>query len=205
MELGSLIRSFQLERPPQRKIAPQWNLSLVLQSLLKPPFEPIAKCELKFLTLKTVFLVALASGRRRSELHALCFDSHHFRQNQDQSMVTLYPDLDFVAKNQALDAVAEPIKLSAFTSVGGADARLECGVYDRLHIYPLFGIFYFPWHRHQIEAFTVYIRKTERFTISNVESQVFTPNNSRLDPGSNPGCPRDKRMSYHWTNCASLD
>ena len=111
-ELGSLIRSFQLERPPQRKIAPQWNLSLVLQSLLKPPFEPtrIAKCELKFLTLKTVFLVALASGRRRSELHALCFDSHHFRQNQDQSMVTLYTDLDFVAKNQALDAVAEPIK-----------------------------------------------------------------------------------------------
>ena len=120
-ELSSLIRSFQLERPPQRKVAPQWNLSLVLQALLKPPFEPIAKCELKFLTLKTVFLVALASGRRRSELHALCFDSHHFRQNQDQSMVTLYPDLDFVAKTQALDAVAEPIKLKAFTSVGGAD------------------------------------------------------------------------------------
>ena len=36
-------------------------------------------------------------------------------------MVTLYPDLDFVAKTQALDAVAEPIKLKAFTSVGGAD------------------------------------------------------------------------------------
>ena len=45
-------------------------------------------------------------------------------------MVTLYPDLDFVAKNQALDAVAEPIKLSAFTSVGGgADAdRKLCPV-----------------------------------------------------------------------------
>ena len=110
-ELSSLIRSFQLERPLQRKVAPQWNLSLVLQALTKPPFEPIAKCELKFLTLKTVFLVALASGRRRSELHALCFDSTHFRQNQDQSMVTLYPDLEFVAKTQALDAVAEPIKL----------------------------------------------------------------------------------------------
>ena len=85
-------------------------------------------------------------------------------------------------------------------------SRLECGVHDRLHIYPLCGIFYFPWHRHQIEGtngFYCLIRKTERFTISNVESQVFTPNNSRLDPGSNPGCPRDKRMSYHWTNCAS--
>ena len=86
-------------------------------------------------------------------------------------------------------------------------SRLECGVHDRLHIYPLCGLFYFPWHRHQIEGtngFYCLIRKTERFTISNVESQVFTPNNSRLDPGSNPGCPRDKRMSYHWTNCASV-
>ena len=26
------------------------------------------------------------------------------------------------------------------------------GVHNRLHIYPLCGIFYFPWHRHQIEA-----------------------------------------------------
>ena len=94
-ELASLIRSFQLERPPRRKVAPQWNLSLVLQALVKPPFEPIAKCDLKSLTLKTIFLVALALGRRRSELHALCFDSHHYRQNQDQSMITLYPALDF--------------------------------------------------------------------------------------------------------------
>ena len=55
-------------------------------------------------------------------------------------------------------------------------SRLECGVHDRLHIYPLCGIFYFPWHRHQIEGtngFYCLIRKTERFTISNVESQVF--------------------------------
>ena len=69
-------------------------------------------------------------------------------------------------------------------------SRLECGIHDRLHIYPLCGIFYFPWHRHQIEgtnSFYCLIRKTERFTISNVESQVCTPNNSRLDPGSNPG------------------
>ena len=121
-ELASLIRSFQLERPPQRKIAPQWNLSLVLQALLKPPFEPIHACDLKSLTLKkTVFLVVLASGRRRSEIHALCFDSHHFRQNQDQSLLTLYPDLEFVAKNHVLDSVAEQIKLKAFTAVGSED------------------------------------------------------------------------------------
>ena len=34
------------------------------------------------------------------------------------------------------------------------------------------GIFYFPWHRHQIEGtngFQCLIRKTQRYTISNVE------------------------------------
>ena len=30
-------------------------------------------------------------------------------------------------------------------------SRLECGVHDRLHVYPLSGVSYFPWHRHQIE------------------------------------------------------
>ena len=30
-------------------------------------------------------------------------------------------------------------------------SRLECGVHDKLHIYTLGGIFYFPCHRHQIE------------------------------------------------------
>ena len=55
-------------------------------------------------------------------------------------------------------------------------SRLECGVHDRLHIYPLCVIFYFPWHRHQIEGtngFYCLIRKTERFTISNVERARF--------------------------------
>ena len=81
-------------------------------------------------------------------------------------------------------------------------SRLECGVHDRLHIYPLCGVFYFPWHIHQIEGtngFYCLIRKTERFTISNVESQVFTPNHYHLPLGLNAGGPRPKRVSYHWT------
>ena len=44
-------------------------------------------------------------------------------------MLTLYPDLEFVAKTQALDAVAEHIKLRAFTLVGSADiGRKLCPV-----------------------------------------------------------------------------
>ena len=57
-------------------------------------------------------------------------------------------------------------------------SRLECGV--TTGPVQTGGIFYFPWHRHQIEVtdgFQCLIRKTQRYTISNVESQVFTPNN----------------------------
>ena len=36
-------------------------------------------CEMKFLTWKTVFLVALATASRVSEIHALSLDSQHLR------------------------------------------------------------------------------------------------------------------------------
>ena len=109
--------------------------------------------------------------------------------------------------------VSQNAQLNCLASVLGvvfrelSFSRLECGVHNRLHIYPLCGVFYFPWHRHQIEGtngFYCLIRKTERFTISNVESQVFTPNNSRLPQRLNTGGPRPKRVSYHWTTAPLL-
>lgn len=50
---------------------PKWDLSLVLQGLTKAPFEPIEEASLRFLTLKTILLVAVTSARRISELQAL--------------------------------------------------------------------------------------------------------------------------------------
>jgi hypothetical protein len=43
------------------------------------PFEPMDKVSLKYLTFKTVFLVALATAQRWSELHALAFTKTAFR------------------------------------------------------------------------------------------------------------------------------
>ena len=40
----------------------------------------------------------------------------------------------------------------SWANTGVSFSRLECGVHDWLHIYPLCGIFYLPWHRHQIEG-----------------------------------------------------
>ena len=68
--LTRLLDSFHRDRPKGRRGIPSWNLSLVLHQLTKTPFEPLRKASLKHLTFKTVFLLALGSGKRRSEIHA---------------------------------------------------------------------------------------------------------------------------------------
>ena len=79
-----LFRAFRLERPVQRRIMPKWDLYLVLLSLLRPPFA--SECDiqgessddvipLKWRTMKTVFLLALASARWRSYIHASSVNS----------------------------------------------------------------------------------------------------------------------------------
>ena len=68
--LTRLLDSFHKDRPKGRRGIPSWNLSLVLHQLTKAPFEPLKEASLKHLTFKTVFLLALGSGKRRSEIHA---------------------------------------------------------------------------------------------------------------------------------------
>ena len=68
--LTRLLDSFHRDRPKGRRGIPSWNLSLVLHQLTKAPFEPLKEASLKHLTVKTVFLLALGSGKRRSEIHA---------------------------------------------------------------------------------------------------------------------------------------
>ena len=68
--LTDLLDSFHRDRPKCRRGIPSWNLTLVLHQLTKAPFEPLKEASLKHLTFKTVFLLALGSGKRRSEIHA---------------------------------------------------------------------------------------------------------------------------------------
>ena len=69
-DLHRLLSSFHRDRPKSSRNLPKWNLSVVLNELTKAPFEPMKDRDLKHLTLKTAFLLALASGKRRSEIHA---------------------------------------------------------------------------------------------------------------------------------------
>ena len=96
--LTCLLHSFHRDRPKGQRGIPSWNLSLVLHQLTKAPFEPIKEASLKHLTFKTVFLLALGSGKRRSEIHA--WQNKNIRPQSDWSKVSLYPSPSFLSKNQ---------------------------------------------------------------------------------------------------------
>ena len=94
--LSQLIRSFFRERPiGARRIVP-WSLNLVLRYLKHGKLAPTALLSRRNLTLKTVFLLTLASGKRCGEIHAL--DSEVFKVNDSYSSVILKPRSDFLSK-----------------------------------------------------------------------------------------------------------
>lgn len=66
-----LLKGIFNERPPVKKLVPEWDLSLVLGWLQKPPFEPMREASLKYTTWKTCFLVAITTFQRCSDIQAL--------------------------------------------------------------------------------------------------------------------------------------
>ena len=95
--LTHLLDSFHRDRPKVQRGIPSWNLSLVLHQLTKAPLNQL-KNHFKHLTFKTVFLLALGSGKRRSEIHA--WQHKYIRHQSDWSKVSLYPSPSFLSKNQ---------------------------------------------------------------------------------------------------------
>ena len=109
--LTRLLDSFHRDRPKGRRGIPSWNLSLILHQLTKAPFEPIKEASLKHLTFKTVFLLAIGSGKRKSEIHA--WQNKNITHQSDWSKVSLYPSPSFLSKNQLAkegpDSVAQVV------------------------------------------------------------------------------------------------
>ena len=96
--LTRLLDSFHRDRPKGRRGISSWNLSVVLHQLTKAPFQPLKEASLKHLTFKTVFLLALGSGKCRSEIHAWL--KKNIRHQTDWSKVSLYPSPSFLSKNK---------------------------------------------------------------------------------------------------------
>eukprot|EP00079_Xenopus_tropicalis_P023183 XP_012815376.1 PREDICTED: uncharacterized protein LOC105946832 [Xenopus tropicalis] len=77
--------------PPYRAPTPSWDLNLVLRSLQEAPFEPLATIPLLWLTWKTIFLVAIASARRVSELSALSCQRPFLTFHNDRAVLRTVP------------------------------------------------------------------------------------------------------------------
>ena len=69
--LRDLLRSFRLSSVERVLRPPAWDLSKVLQYLVTSAFEPLSLASFRALTLKTLFLLALATAKRVGELQAL--------------------------------------------------------------------------------------------------------------------------------------
>ena len=96
-EISMLFSHFKKSCPPREIRSPPWDVALVLNSLRGPPYEPLRDAHMKDLTLKTVFLLALASSKRVGELHAISYRVSHSVAWKEVSF-TFMPE--FIAKNQ---------------------------------------------------------------------------------------------------------
>ena len=117
-DLHRILTSFYGDRPKSSRNLPKWNLSVVLNKLTKAPFEPMKDTDLKHLTLKTVFFLALASGKRRSEIHA--WATNKVSNLGQWEKVALFPSSDFIAKNQLAREGSQsvsPVTIPALTTI----------------------------------------------------------------------------------------
>ena len=108
-DLHRLLSSFHRDRPKSSRNLPKWNLSIVLNELTKAPFGSMKDTDLKHHTLKTAFLLALASGKRRSEIHA--WVANKVSNLGQWEKVTLFPSSDFIAKNQLAREGSQSVSL----------------------------------------------------------------------------------------------
>ena len=124
-----MIRSVKVAQPPVREAHPKWDLRLVLAVLARAPFEPIGTCDFKYLTYKTAFLVLLGSACRRSELHAL--DYQTLQHDPHWKWVDILTLPGFWAKHQASDldpSRSRVYRLQAMDSTLERKERLICPV-----------------------------------------------------------------------------
>ena len=73
--IRDLLRSFRLSSAERVLRPPAWDLSRVLTYLVSPAFEALSQASFRALTLKTLFLLALATAKRVGELQALSLPS----------------------------------------------------------------------------------------------------------------------------------
>ena len=123
--LKDLIWSFEISAPRPLFPPPPWDLDKVLEYLSGPPFEPLARASFLDKTKKALFLLAMATAKRVSELQALSFSVSF--QGED---LVLHYDPFFRAKTES---AANPLPRSVIVPslsdfAGDLPERVQCPV-----------------------------------------------------------------------------
>ncbi len=92
------LRGARRLNPPRPPSIPSWDLSLVLRALQQGPFEPLQTVEPKFLSMKTLLLLALDSIKRVGDLHAFSVDDSCLQFGPADSQIILRPRPGYVPK-----------------------------------------------------------------------------------------------------------
>ena len=124
--LSSIIRACSRQVCRSGPKVPSWNLDVVLRALLTSPFEPMATADMRNVTMKTIFLVALATAKRVGELQAL---SAEVSKQGDDLILSYLPE--FIAKTETpLHPLPRDFVLRSLSGVLGPEdeERLLCPV-----------------------------------------------------------------------------
>ena len=111
-EISMLFRSFS------KCAIPAWDVTLVLQSMTRGPYEPLQTLGERFLAQKALFLLSLALAKRVGKLHALSYRVSHSR---DWGEVSFSFIPGFVVKTQ--DPSSSAPRFEGFTVPGLPNSR----------------------------------------------------------------------------------
>ena len=117
--LQSVMKGIFNSKATTRQLKPVWDLGHLSQA----PFEPMARASLRNLSVKTAFLIQLASGRRGGWIHACRMDPAYLRK---ESGFTFLSSL-ILDKNQYAHFTPEPVFIAALSD-HSPDDKLHCPI-----------------------------------------------------------------------------
>jgi len=109
------LAGFKALSPPRRLLVPPWDLAIVLAALRAHPYAPLETAPLQYVTLTGLFLLAITSVRRVSELQAVCAVPPFVLVNPRNILFRINPA--FVPKTVTSGSLDATINLHAFPAV----------------------------------------------------------------------------------------
>ncbi|MPC46628.1 hypothetical protein E2C01_040351 [Portunus trituberculatus] len=109
--LTLLRRGIRATTMPARRGAPQWSLHKVLHYVT---FDGISQLQEQHYLQRAIFLLALATGYRASQIAALTRHPSFTTIDSNGKAVTLTPSPSFLAKNEQADNLIGPLRVPAF-------------------------------------------------------------------------------------------